>query len=639
MKFKIGFSLMEMMIVLLIVAIVAAATAPMVSKKMARDTGNASPWVFTGLDNSITFNPSGDNNSSVIIGSTQVKRAGNQSIPKLYIESSGNEPQLGFATRNQDRYSSILIDNTNHRVGLTDMNTVPDNSVVLGTNMPELASGESGIIAIGTGTQCDGLISYGYTNGAISIGNQAYTNGPGCIALGESARANSDYSIYQALRPAGGTIAIGRNAQASEIGSIAIGGSSDYMQGARATTCYGIAIGADSIAKGIEYGYIGGISIGGSSNSDKSISIGNSAISDEYSVAIGNSAEANTSYSVSIGDDATNNVQHSVAIGADANNSGSYSVVLGDDATNSVQHSVAIGADATNSGSYSVALGDDATINNKNSVAIGASSAISGGDNSVAIGYDSSALWHYAVAAGSGSIAKTYGSIALGWQAASGNAGGGGSNTGAISIGARSTAYGKDSIAIGTDAYASGTDSVAIGHNVSVTQSHRIQLGTSSETVYIPGNLTVNGTFTGQTSSDRRLKNVGEKYTAGLAELKKLDAFHYTFKKDDEKTPHVGVIAQDLQKVFPDAVTKGEDGYLSIRWEDMFYAIINAIKELDDKIIKITQDITNINSIIIKQSETINKQQKTIEELKKELNEQAKVQKELIMRIERIEKK
>lgn len=38
-----------------------------------------------------------------------------------------------------------------------------------------------------------------------------------------------------------------------------------------------------------------------------------------------------------------------------------------------------------------------------------------------------------------------------------------------------------------------------------------------------------------------------------------------------------------MQKVFPDAVKKGTDGFLSIRFEDMFYAMINAIKELDLK--------------------------------------------------------
>ena len=67
-----GFSLMEMMVVLLIVAIIAAASAPMVTKKLSRNAGTGdSPWVFTGLNNSIAYNMNGNNNSAVIIGTVK----------------------------------------------------------------------------------------------------------------------------------------------------------------------------------------------------------------------------------------------------------------------------------------------------------------------------------------------------------------------------------------------------------------------------------------------------------------------------------------------------------------------------------------------------------------------------------------
>ena len=36
--------------------------------------------------------------------------------------------------------------------------------------------------------------------------------------------------------------------------------------------------------------------------------------------------------------------------------------------------------------------------------------------------------------------------------------------------------------------------------------------------------------------------------------------------------------------MFPNAVKKGADGFLTIRMEDMFYAVINAIKELDSRV-------------------------------------------------------
>ena len=96
-----------------------------------------------------------------------------------------------------------------------------------------------------------------------------------------------------------------------------------------------------------------------------------------------------------------------------------------------------------------------------------------------------------------------------------------------------------------------------------------------------PNNYTNKNVYSGW--SDRRLKYMGKESTSGLDKIKQLKVFNYTFKKDKTKTPHVGVIAQDLQKVFPDAVKKGTDGFLSIRFEDMFYAMINAIKELDLK--------------------------------------------------------
>ena len=42
-----GFSLMEMMITLLVVSIIAAATAPMMNKKMMADAAGKSPWIRT----------------------------------------------------------------------------------------------------------------------------------------------------------------------------------------------------------------------------------------------------------------------------------------------------------------------------------------------------------------------------------------------------------------------------------------------------------------------------------------------------------------------------------------------------------------------------------------------------------------
>ena len=108
-----------------------------------------------------------------------------------------------------------------------------------------------------------------------------------------------------------------------------------------------------------------------------------------------------------------------------------------------------------------------------------------------------------------------------------------------------------------------------------------------------------------------------------------LDFFNYTFKKDELKTPRVGVIAQDLQKVFPDAVVKGDDGYLRIRLEDMFYALINAVKELDTKVTKIIEKLETQEEVIVLQQKEIETLKKQNEEILKQNAEILKVLKKL----------
>ena len=100
------------------------------------------------------------------------------------------------------------------------------------------------------------------------------------------------------------------------------------------------------------------------------------------------------------------------------------------------------------------------------------------------------------------------------------------------------------------------------------------------------------------TTSDRRLKNIDGKYTLGMDRLRKVKVYNYTFKDDKNKLPHVGVIAQELQKIFPTAVFQGEDGYLRIRWDEMFYAMINGIKEIDRRIVTLVKRMTNVETQI-----------------------------------------
>ncbi len=295
----------------------------------------------------------------------------------------------------------------------------------------------------------------------------------------------------------------------------------------------------------------------------------------------------------------------------------------------------------------------------KQSVAIMGSSS----DFAVSIGHNSVADRESSVAIGSS--AKAIGSFGVAIGQAS-NAGGSGTAIGinanaigqsAVALGSISKATQPYSIAIGDNARAEYNFAVALGRGAIAKGENQIVLGSANSIVYIPGKLVVNGAAvlgyhdgkdtsdndhvavirsrrdykmeilqrdgdgdwdavlaSGRVSwswadvvkSDRRLKNVGKTFTTGLDRLKQIEVFNYTYKDDKDKTPRVGVMAQDLQKIFPDAVRKGEDGFLRIRMEDMFYAVINAVKELDSRV-----------SLLEQQQKRIDELEKRIEALEK----------------------
>ncbi len=123
--------------------------------------------------------------------------------------------------------------------------------------------------------------------------------------------------------------------------------------------------------------------------------------------------------------------------------------------------------------------------------------------------------------------------------------------------------------------------------------------------------------------SDVRLKNVEGKSTAGLKEINALKIKNYTYKADKAQTPHVGVIAQELQQVFPNSVFEGPNGYLKIKQEEIFYAMVNAIKELDEQSIELKGEIPKVNKQI---KTTVDKNKKLLTK-----NEKLKLENEKLM--------
>ena len=336
--------------------------------------------------------------------------------------------------------------------------------------------------------------------------------------------------------------------------------------------------------------------------SNNQFEFGNNAIATaNNSMAIGHTANASTD-ATAIGYAANASTNNATAIGS-ASKAGATATSLGYSANATANNSVAIGAN-TSTGSSSknntTVVGYNASASDNNAVAYGANSKASGNE-SIALGTSSAASEFRAIALGTNATASGNQSIAIGANTTSAEAAG-------IAIGSNSQALQPYSIAIGYGVVANNQNTIDIGTFYSSSGSTYgtsiINIGSESATVVISGTL--------NQESDIRKKNILGEYKSGLDDIMKIKTYEFTYKDDLTKTKRIGVIAQELQKIFPNAVKTDSKGYLSIRKEDMFFAVINAIKELNKKYIALKEE----NEHLKKQIEELSKRLDTLEKRK-----------------------
>lgn len=82
-------------------------------------------------------------------------------------------------------------------------------------------------------------------------------------------------------------------------------------------------------------------------------------------------------------------------------------------------------------------------------------------------------------------------------------------------------------------------------------------------------------------SSDRNLKQNIQPISNPLGKIMQLEGVTFNWKKDN--TPSVGLIAQDVEKVFPELVT-GEEGHKGVSYGNLVAPLIEAVKEQQKEI-------------------------------------------------------
>lgn len=97
------------------------------------------------------------------------------------------------------------------------------------------------------------------------------------------------------------------------------------------------------------------------------------------------------------------------------------------------------------------------------------------------------------------------------------------------------------------------------------------------------GDIEYTGTCT--QASDIRLKENFSPLTSAIEKTKGLTGMYFNMKDDPERV-HVGVIAQDVQKVLPEAVKiiDEENGYLGVTYNSLITLLIEAVKEQQQQI-------------------------------------------------------
>jgi hypothetical protein len=85
-------------------------------------------------------------------------------------------------------------------------------------------------------------------------------------------------------------------------------------------------------------------------------------------------------------------------------------------------------------------------------------------------------------------------------------------------------------------------------------------------------------------SSDSRLKENIETIDNALQTVESLRGVQFKLKNALKDRLRTGVIAQEIEQVLPDAVVDGVDGYKKVSYNDLIGVLIEAIKELSEKV-------------------------------------------------------
>ena len=522
------------------------------------------------IDSSVVFSASGD-----VLGTP-----GN---PPIY--GQGGRRMMWYSDKAAFRAGYVL--NTNW-----DKDSIGEYSVALGNNNKALGNSS---FATGNTNIASGITSTALGNQSKALGNYSTAMGYTTIASG----LVSSTMGYNTIASGSYSTALGNNSKASGFGSISMGRST-------ASGTYSTAMGGSSTASG-----------------DYSIAVGFiSSASGNYSTAIGSDAFANSVYSVAIGEDITSNSQNTISLGRHndpilASPTPGWEltdpILIVGNGTSSTDRKNALvilknGNVGIGSNTPGFPLSFASVPGNKISLfgnpgayyGLGMQSGLmqiftDGQNSDIGFGYGSSSSFTENMRL------KGNGDLLLGISNTNATLTFGQSLSKKIvffrgSTGEVGMSVFPGELRIYSDFFGGavtfGYDNISVGF----IENMRIDEGD----LHVRRNIFANSTF--YTSDSRYKKNLQPLHSA-LKKITELQGYTY-YWKDEELDPILqsGVIAQEVQAIFPELVRTDNKGYLSVNYVGLIPYLIESIKELkkeNEELKKIKDEVEDLKKMII----------------------------------------
>ena len=445
-------------------------------------------------------------NNSIVLGSSTHSVGIGKVNPSTKLDVGGTTTTDNLIVNNNTTTDSLNVNNT-----ITTNNLIVTGTATLGQFALAPGSVTTTEVADSTLTDADisstaaiaqskisGLNStaialgqgvggtWGIGNRSTAVGNSSEASALESTALGRSAAARGVRStaigVYAFARTENST-ALGHGAQAGGFGSMALGlnasanGINSIAVGTGVTTSVNNAIVLGSSTQNVG---IGGdpstkLDVAGTTTTND-LTVNNTTTTNDLTVT--GTATLNHLALVA-GSVTTTEIADSTLTDADI----SPTAAIAQSKISGLDTAIVIGQDAGNLG-----IGENSTALGRNSSAVG--------ENSTALGNNSSAIGYSSIAIGYQTFTTRSAAIAIGYHANIG-----GDNT--IAIGYRANAGGVNAIAIGKNTFASGVNSVAIGAGASTTVDNTIVLGgSSSHKVGIGKNPSTELDVAGTTTTD-----------------------------------------------------------------------------------------------------------------------------------------